>query len=167
MDPETLWTKIRKINGAFCGPMDTVSFGVKLELRGVKPLEEVPFLRLDSVALSMGAVPISPVPMAIPEQFTLNQNYPNPFNPSTIIEFYLPQASIVTLKIYNTLGQEVAILFDRQEMEDGPQEVEFSSGNAQLSSGIYFYRIVAESVNDEDIPVGQKFVSVKKMVILK
>ncbi|MDI6804112.1 MAG: SdrD B-like domain-containing protein [Bacteroidota bacterium] len=167
MDPETLWTKIRKINGAFSGPMDTVSFGAILELKGVKLLDEVPFLRLDSVALSMGNVPIFPVPTAIPEQFTLNQNYPNPFNPSTIIEFYLPQASIVTLKIYNTLGQEVATLLDRQEMEDGAQEVEFSSVNAQLSSGIYFYRIVAESVKDEDNPVGQKYVKIKKMLLLK
>jgi hypothetical protein len=167
MDPETLWTKIRKINGAFSGPIDTISFGTKLELKSVKPLDEVPFLRLDSIAISMGTISIIPIPSAIPEQFTLNQNYPNPFNPSTIIEFYLPQVSIVTLKVYNTLGQEVAILLDRQEMEDGPQEVEFSSANTQLSSGIYFYRIVAESVKDEDIPVGQKFMGVKKMVILK
>jgi hypothetical protein len=52
-------------------------------------------------------------------------------------------------------------------MEDGYQQVELSSNELNLASGVYIYRIIAEFVVDEDNPVGQKFVSVKKMVILK
>ncbi|MBK7499585.1 MAG: hypothetical protein IPI19_10870 [Ignavibacteriales bacterium] len=50
-----------------------------------------------------------------PNNFSLNQNYPNPFNPSTSIEFQLPKESFVTLKIYNILGVEIAILVNEQK----------------------------------------------------
>ena len=73
----------------------------------------------------------------------------------------------MNLKIYNILGQEVATLINNEEMEDGYQQFELSSSELNLASGIYVYRLVAETVKDEDNPVGQKFVSVKKMVILK
>jgi hypothetical protein len=74
----------------------------------------------------------------VPTKFELYQNYPNPFNPSTTISFALPQAGKVTLKIYNTLGEEVATLADGY-MEAGIQTVNFNAG--ELSSGLYIYRL--------------------------
>ncbi|MBI1807285.1 MAG: immune inhibitor A, partial [Ignavibacteria bacterium] len=138
MDPETLYAKVREINCAFSGPLDTVSFATGLKFTDVKALADVSFLRLDPRAAFRTYVPSYSEMNAIPEQYTLYQNYPNPFNPTTVIEFYLPEQSIVTLKIYNTLGQEVASIFDRQLMDDGSQQIEFNAAN--LPSGVYFYR---------------------------
>jgi hypothetical protein len=88
-----------------------------------------------------------------PSQFELEQNYPNPFNPSTTIRFTIPEAGLVTLKVYNLLGEEVATLLN-EEQTTGVYEVTFDAG--QLSSGIYFY-----TINSGD------FVASKKMILLK
>ncbi len=89
----------------------------------------------------------------LPTEHTLDQNYPNPFNPSTKIKFSLPKQEIVTLEVFNTLGQKIETLLD-QHMKAGRHEVEF---NAQhLSSGIYFYRIEAGEFQD-----------VKKKILLR
>jgi len=73
-----------------------------------------------------------------PTKFELYQNYPNPFNPSTTISFALPEAGNVTLKVYNTLGEEEAILKEGQ-MEAGIHEIKFNA--EELSSGLYIYRL--------------------------
>jgi len=88
-----------------------------------------------------------------PEDFRLYQNYPNPFNPSTIISFYLPEAGITKLKIYNLLGQEVAASFNGY-LSKGLHKLNFDAG--KLSCGIYFYRITSGSRE-----------ATKKMVLLK
>ncbi len=75
---------------------------------------------------------------ASPSEFALFQNYPNPFNPSTTIRYSLPRKSAVQLSVFNTLGQQVALL-QNGEQEDGYHEVKFDGKN--LSSGVYFYRI--------------------------
>jgi hypothetical protein len=87
-----------------------------------------------------GAAPVntSNEDISILEKFVLAQNYPNPFNPSTIISFNLPQASEVTLKVYNMLGQEVATLLNSR-MSSGLQTVKFDASN--LASGMYIYRL--------------------------
>ncbi|MBI1805567.1 MAG: T9SS type A sorting domain-containing protein [Ignavibacteria bacterium] len=101
-----------------------------------------------------------------PAGFILRQNYPNPFNPTTMIEFYLPEQSVVTLKVYNTLCQEVASVFDKQVMDDGTQQVEFNALN--LPSGVYSYRIVAQGIADKEKGTsGQQFIYVRKMLLLK
>lgn len=88
-----------------------------------------------------------------PKDYFLSQNYPNPFNPVTTIKFELPVASFVTLKVYNILGEEVAVLANGQ-MEAGYKEVKFHS-NA-LATGVYIYRLEAGD-----------YISVKKMMLLK
>ena len=88
-----------------------------------------------------------------PAEFALFQNYPNPFNPITIIKFALPEKTNLELAVYNSLGEKVAGVFNG-ELGEGYHEIEFSA--ASLSSGIYFYRIECE-----------KFVSVKKMILIK
>jgi hypothetical protein len=74
-----------------------------------------------------------------PEEHLLLQNYPNPFNPQTAIGFSLLAVGNVTLKVYNVLGQEVAVLIDNERMENGEHEVQFDASG--LTSGVYFYRI--------------------------
>lgn len=89
----------------------------------------------------------------IPENFLLKQNYPNPFNPSTVISWQLPVSSQVTIKIYDVIGNEVAVLVN-EEKPAGSYEVNFDAGG--LTSGIYFCRIYAGS-----------FVETKKMILMK
>ena len=74
----------------------------------------------------------------IPSDFVLEQNYPNPFNPSTKISFGLPQRSNVVLKVFNTLGQEVAELVN-ESLEAGTHSYNFNALN--LTSGIYIYSL--------------------------
>jgi len=94
--------------------------------------------------------------LSLPEKFTVMQNYPNPFNPTTTIQFTLPEDALVTVKVYNILGQEVTTLADHEQFSSGSNTLEFNAGN--LASGIYFYRVV---VNDG------RFQEVKKMVLMK
>ena len=72
--------------------------------------------------------------------YSLSQNYPNPFNPSTVIKYELPNVNHVTLKIYDILGKEVAVLIDK-EQENGRYEVAFDG--SKLSSGVYICQIRA------------------------
>lgn len=82
------------------------------------------------------------------------RNYPNPFNPSTLIKFDLPEASKVTLKIFNTNGETVATLAENENMEKGITEFEFKAND--LPSGIYIYRLTAGNLVDT-----------KKMMLVK
>ncbi len=89
---------------------------------------------------------------AIPREYALKQNYPNPFNPSTTIRFELPKSSYVSLKVFDALGREITTLVS-QELNPGYFTIRW---NANVSSGIYFYRLQA----------GQ-YVETKKMVLLR
>ena len=88
-----------------------------------------------------------------PETYALSQNYPNPFNPSTKIDFSIPKASNVEMKVYNVLGQVLATLVNAP-LAAGNHTVTFDAQN--LASGVYFYSIKAG-----------EFSSVKKMMLLK
>jgi hypothetical protein len=70
--------------------------------------------------------------------FKLEQNYPNPFNPSTVIRFSLPVAGTTTLDIYNSLGEKVVTLLNK-ELPAGEHQVNFEAGN--LSGGVYFCQL--------------------------
>jgi len=76
-----------------------------------------------------------------PVQFSLSQNYPNPFNPSTTIRFDLAEKSPVTLKVYNTVGQVVAVLLDEKPFAAGSYSVAWNA--RELASGVYFYELQA------------------------
>ena len=89
----------------------------------------------------------------IPTEYKLEQNYPNPFNPATNIKFSIPVQGLVSLRIYNTLGQEVAILVNK-ELSIGQYEANFDG--SKLTSGIYFYKLEAEG-----------FTEIKKMMLIK
>ena len=89
----------------------------------------------------------------VPTEFTLSQNYPNPFNPTTKISFSIPEASNVTLKVYNTLGQEVATLVNDFKTAQS-YSVDFNASN--LASGVYIYTL----------KYGNQSIS-KKMMLLK
>jgi hypothetical protein len=93
-----------------------------------------------------------------PKEYALSQNYPNPFNPETKIQYQLPQAGNVTIKIYNALGQEVKTLVNEQA-EAGSYYVTWDGTDdigIKVTSGVYLYRIQAG-----------EFVQTKKMVITK
>ncbi len=90
---------------------------------------------------------------SLPNEFKLYQNYPNPFNPATKISFTLPAAEFVTLKIYNSLGQEVATLTEGT-LQAGIHSFDWNA--AKMSSGIYFFHLRSE-----------KYSEIKKAVFLK
>jgi hypothetical protein len=90
---------------------------------------------------------------ALPSKFSLNQNYPNPFNPTTNISYTIPQNGLVTLKVYNALGAEVAVLINNNQAA-GSYSVNFNAEN--YSSGIYFYKLTSSN-----------FIETKKMLLLK
>jgi len=96
---------------------------------------------------------------ARPNEFLLSQNFPDPFNPSTTIRYSLPATSRVSLRIYNILGQQVANLVNSEQSAGWYETV----WNANVASGLYFYRIDAVSTADPN----QRFTQLKKMMLLK
>ena len=94
-------------------------------------------------------------------QISLFQNYPNPFNPSTTIKFEIPKGGLVTLKIYNILGEEIETLVN-EEKSSGRYEVNFDA--SKLASGVFIYQLI---VNDPSAGSGQSYVNVKKMIFIK
>jgi hypothetical protein len=162
---DTLDYTIKNINNAFEGPMDTVKFSDSLKLKGVRPLADVPYLRSNSSAVPEKLQPVQVFNLDLPLSFELRQNYPNPFNPTTTIEFLLSDPAVVTLKVYNVVGQEVATLLQNQQMDDGEQQVEFNA--SALASGVYFYRIFVEQPAnlDEGIPSNYHSTTRKMMLI--
>lgn len=85
--------------------------------------------------------------------YVLDQNYPNPFNPTTSISFTLPKSENVKITVYNSLGNEIAVL-GNERYSSGKNTLQFDAGN--FASGVYYYKIETNS-----------FVQTKKMLLLK
>jgi len=101
----------------------------------------------------------------IPVNFILEQNYPNPFNPSTNISYQLGKPSFIRIKVYDVLGQEIAVLKNENQRE-GNYTVEFNASFSEgksLSSGIYFYKLEAHDSDDNNLLFSQT----KKMILIK
>lgn len=100
---------------------------------------------------------------AVPTEFALLQNYPNPFNPSTTVKFALPEASRVTIEVYNLLGQRVTTLVS-DAMPAGFHSVKWdgtSGAGQQVGSGVYFVRFAATAAD------GRAHTDVRKAVLMK
>ena len=112
------------------------------------------FLGCDSGnVMSSGLIGIQPISTEIPKNFSLGQNYPNPFNPTTDINISIRESGNVKVTVFDVSGKEVAVLVN-QIMKPGIYKVDFNASN--LTSGVYFYRIVSSS-----------FTETKKMVLVK
>jgi len=131
-----------------------------VRIRGTVTVDEATPALFERPVQPPDRIRIPLVHRALPETYVLEQNYPNPFNPTTTIEFYLLEDASVTLKVYNVLGQHVATLVNNEVYDAGYDEVTFDA--SQLASGVYFYRLTAQSVES-----GNKFTSLKKMVLVK
>ena len=95
--------------------------------------------------------------VGIPSKFDVTQNYPNPFNPTTKIDFNLPFDSKVNITVFDITGRELKTLINETK-QAGYYTVDFNGGS--IASGVYFYRITAQSNN-------QSFVVTKKMMLIK
>ncbi len=91
----------------------------------------------------------------IPSEFSLKQNYPNPFNPETTISYSVAKPSYVTLKVFDSIGNEVSTLVDEYK-QTGIFKSSFTIHNSKLSSGVYFYRLQAGNYSET-----------KKMLLIK
>lgn len=173
---DSVYNAVYRINRAFLGVLDTITFGTKLTVKGVT--NSTTFLK----------APVGPAPVItllvpftdrteedpsfdgddsdedsenMPVAAQLDQNFPNPFNPSTTIGFRLRSVSTVSISVFNLLGQVVGTLMQDEEFDEGYQSVDFSA--AGLSSGVYLYRIEARSVeNTADVSI-----ETRKMMLLK
>ncbi|HMU44680.1 MAG TPA: T9SS type A sorting domain-containing protein, partial [Ignavibacteriaceae bacterium] len=94
------------------------------------------------------------VEITAPLEFSLEQNYPNPFNPSTNIKYVISSRQFVTLKIFNSLGEEIETLVN--EFQDAGVHSKLYIINSTLPSGVYFYELKAG-----------EFVQTRKMLLLK
>lgn len=173
---DSLYAAIHRINRAFLGPIDTISFeaGAKLRLEGAVELDDVPFLK-PGLTPPRVLVPTTDQTEDMfdfdddefddedenPTTARLYQNFPNPFNPVTSLPFRLRVPAIVTVKLYNILGQHVATVLNGEDLDEGYHVVEFSG--AWLASGVYFYQIHAVDPEGEV----QTSLHTRKMLLLK
>ena len=115
------------------------------------------------VPVSVNEAPL----IKIPEEFILEQNYPNPFNPSTTIRFTLPQSGWISLKVFNTLGQEVSTLYEG-EIEKGYRSILWNGKDMfgqDVTSGIYFYNIIVR--NNSSSSSSLFYSRTGKMILIK
>jgi hypothetical protein len=118
-----------------------------------------PYSQISAMCIvSFPLTSINQISSEIPVSFSLSQNYPNPFNPSTNIRYQIKENAIVTLKIYDILGKEIAILVNEKQ-SPGTYEVTWDArhgGSSTFPSEVYFYRL---NVVD--------FTETKKMLLIK
>lgn len=108
---------------------------------------------IDSISYGEILLGVSQISTELPSTYKLEQNFPNPFNPSTTIRFSIVQSEEVKLIVYDQLGNEIKTLVD-EKMAPGIYEYNFANNN--LSSGVYFYKLIAGN-----------FHQTKRMVLIK
>jgi subtilisin family serine protease len=97
--------------------------------------------------------------VSTPSEFRLHPSFPNPFNPSTTIRYELADISLVTIKVYDVIGQEVATLMNNEQQQSGEHDVRFNASS--LASGIYYYRLTAYS------STGNIYTQTQKLSLIK
>ncbi|MEO6695371.1 MAG: YCF48-related protein [Ignavibacteria bacterium] len=102
---------------------------------------------------------IEPSANNLSDNYSLSQNYPNPFNPTTKINYSIPNTQYTILKVYNILGNEIAILVNEKQ-NAGSYSVVFDGSN--YPSGIYYYKLVVDSFGESG-----EFNEVRKMILIK
>ncbi len=170
------WTALKKVNGIgsiFGAPQQDYVYlsgftgasasaiRVRFRLRADGANQADGFY-LDDVELIGGMPPesVRPGVSDLPSVFSLDQNYPNPFNPSTTIRIGVPEASYVTLRIYDIIGREVALLVNAQ-LVPGYYRYEWNAGG--MASGVYFCSMVTASSGEKR----HTFSQVNKLLLMK
>lgn len=98
----------------------------------------------------------------VPEVYAVDQNFPNPFNPTTRIDFAVPEDAFVTLRVFNLLGQELAVLVNGERSAGYHSAVwDARSAGSAIASGMYFYRFEAKGVS------GKPYSAIRKMLLVK
>lgn len=179
---DSLWSAVRSINIAFVGPLDTLTWQTPepsypkgtLRVKGQVNINSVDYLRLPSPFVPTRIEPASYV-LEPDEDFEDDEfvegeegpvvakvypNFPNPFNPSTTISFRLRSPSLVSITLFNILGQEIGVLIGGEEFDEGYQHVEFVAD--KLASGTYVYRIHVQELESR-----AEFVTTGKMLLVK
>jgi len=119
-----------------------------------QPLIDAAQAIIDDIQIGLGKQTGEPVSLEqVPNEYKVSQNYPNPFNPTTTIHYELPFEGIVTLKVYDVLGNEVTTLVNERK-EEGRYQITFDA--SALSSGVYIYQM---RINE--------FIDTKKMILMK
>jgi predicted secreted protein len=147
-----LWTKTYYYGCGYSVQQTSDDGYVGSGLRG-STSEDVSFLKTTT-----DIVDVEPGSGSIPSDISMSQNYPNPFNPTTSIRYQIPEIGLVTIKVYDILGSEVATLVN-EEKPAGTYEVQFNSHSVEgrnLMSGIYFYQLKAGDYSET-----------KKMILLR
>lgn len=105
----------------------------------------------------------------MPQDFNLQQNFPNPFNPQTTIEYDLPIKCLITVEVFNAVGQRIRLVNSQNQ---GPGHAVFvwdgfDDHGEQMGSGVYLYRVTALTINGEDNNANVLFQRTKKMLLVK
>jgi hypothetical protein len=124
-NPHVLPSLVRARNKMYMNPYNPTY--IRLPLIGYTPIK------------------VNQISSTVPDKFSLSQNYPNPFNPTTNIKYQIINNGLVTLKVYDILGKEVAVLVNEKQ-NPGTYEVKFDGTN--LPSGVYHYRVTTENYSE-------------------
>ncbi len=155
---ETVWIYVNPV--AASGPLtqgNPIINNANLTFRTTRYAPEYPGLAGQDLTpgdpIEIIPVGIEDVAGEIPAQFALQQNFPNPFNPSTTIKFDVARTGVVTINIYNLLGQKITSIFS-EIVNPGSYEIQFEASG--LKSGVYFYTLTAGN-----------FHATRKMVVIR
>jgi parallel beta-helix repeat protein len=151
---EAVYAEIDAITTALFVEEDSTTLNKSAAGKYTKSIAGGYFNSLDKILRTNFSSNQKPEQIILPKEYLLYQNYPNPFNPVTIIRYDIPDNSVVEVSIYDVLGRHIKTLVRNEVKQPGTYEVRFDASG--LSSGIYFYRLTANT-----------FVSTKKMMVIK